>query len=59
LRRRRRRQGAEAKPAREFRTGSNIPVKDPAPPLSDAEREKTVEKLRELQRTSVPPTKAR
>ena len=40
----------EAKPAREFRTGSNIPVKDPAPPATPEERERTAEQIRALQR---------
>lgn len=42
---------AEAKPTREYRTGSNIPVKDPAPPATDAERERAAEAIRGLQRT--------
>lgn len=35
-------------------TGSRIPNKEPLPTQSDAEREKTVERMRELQKTSVP-----
>ena len=42
---------SEAKPSREYRTGSNIPVKDPAPPAADAERERAAEAIRGLQRT--------
>ena len=41
----------DVKPTREFRTGSNIPVKDPAPPTTQEERERTAEQLRSLQRT--------
>ena len=41
---------AEAKPAREFRTGSNIPIKDTAPPATPEERERTAEQIRALQR---------
>jgi len=35
-------------------TGSNIPNKKPLPEQSDIEREKTVERMKELQQTSVP-----
>ena len=41
----------EFRPAREMRTGSNIPVKDPAPPKSQEERDRTAEQIRSLQRT--------
>jgi hypothetical protein len=42
---------AEAKAPREYRTGSNIPVKDPAPPATAEERERALEQIRSLQRT--------
>ena len=35
-------------------TGSHIPNKTALPPQSDIEREKTVERMRELQKTSQP-----
>jgi len=35
-------------------TGSHIPNKNAPPPQSDAEREKTVERMKELQKTSQP-----
>ena len=35
-------------------TGSHIPNKTALPPQSDSEREKTVERMRELQKTSPP-----
>jgi hypothetical protein len=35
-------------------TGSHIPNKNAQPPQSDAEREKTVERMKELQKTSPP-----
>ncbi len=41
----------EPKPTREFRTGSNIPVKDPAQPTTQEERDRTAEQIRALQRT--------
>ncbi len=41
----------EARPTREFRTGSNIPVKDTAPPATPEERERTAEQIRSIQRT--------
>lgn len=41
----------EVKPTREFRTGSNIPVKDSAPPATPEERERTAEQIRSIQRT--------
>ncbi|MEO6363858.1 MAG: hypothetical protein ABIO71_11555 [Caldimonas sp.] len=40
-----------ARPTREYRIGSNIPVKDPAPAATDAERERAAEAIRGLQRT--------
>ncbi|MGZ5132572.1 MAG: hypothetical protein ACXWCU_17735 [Caldimonas sp.] len=42
---------AEAKAPREYRTGSNIPVKDPSPPVTAEERERALEQIRSLQRT--------
>jgi hypothetical protein len=39
---------------REAMTGSHIPNKTPLPPQSDEERAKTVERMKELQKTSVP-----
>ena len=42
---------AEAKAPREYRTGSNIPVKDAAPPATVEERERDLEHIRSLQRT--------
>ena len=41
----------EAKPTREFRTGSNIPVKDPAPATTQEERDRSAEQIRSIQRT--------
>jgi hypothetical protein len=35
-------------------TGSHIPNKNALPPQSDVEREKTVERMKELQKTSQP-----
>lgn len=42
---------SEAKAPREYRTGSNIPAKDSAPPATPEERERTAEQIRALQRT--------
>ena len=42
---------AEAKAPREYRTGSNIPVKDSAPAATAEERERAAEAIRSLQRT--------
>ena len=42
---------AEAKAPREYRTGSNIPVKDAAAPATAEERERAAEQIRSLQRT--------
>jgi len=39
---------------REAMTGSHIPNKNALPVQSDVEREKTVERMRELQKTSTP-----
>ena len=39
---------------REATTGSHIPSKNPLPAQSDVEREKTVERMKELQKTSTP-----
>jgi hypothetical protein len=44
-----------ARPQRaEATTGSHIPNKTALPPQSDVEREKTVERVKELQKTSQP-----
>ncbi len=40
------------RPAREYRTGSNIPVKDPAPPLTDEERRRQQDEIRRIQNSS-------
>jgi hypothetical protein len=48
---------AEAQPGRRGDntiTGSHIPNKKALPPQSDVEREKTVERMKELQKTSQP-----
>lgn len=42
---------AEAKAPREYRTGSNLPVKDAASPATAEERECAAEQIRSLQRT--------
>lgn len=42
----------EAKAPREYRTGSNIPVKDRTPEATATEREKTVNDVRDLIRTN-------
>jgi hypothetical protein len=44
----------EPKAPREYRTGSNIPVKDPTLPATDADREKAIDQVRTLQRTGNP-----
>ncbi len=41
----------EAKAPREYRTGSNIPVKDATPAATPEERERALEDIRRLQRT--------
>ncbi len=41
----------EAKAPREYRTGSNIPVKDPTPAATPEERERALEEIRRIQRT--------
>ena len=48
--------GSEAQPSRRVDaiTGSHIPNKTALPPQSDVEREKTVERMKELQKTSQP-----
>ena len=45
---------AEAKSPREYRTGSNIPVKDTSAPATPEERERALEQIRSLQRTGNP-----
>ncbi len=42
----------EVKAPREYRTGTNIPVKDSAPPATPEERERTLEAIRAMQRTN-------
>ena len=44
---------SEAKAPPEYRTGSNIPVKDKTPPPTAAQREQTVDQVRVLQQTRV------
>jgi len=46
---------AEVKAPREYRTGSNIPVKDPAPPQTAEERERALEAIRAIQHTGARP----
>ena len=41
----------EPRPASEYRTGSNIPIRGETPPATDQERERTAEQIRALQRT--------
>ena len=41
----------EVKAPREYRTGTNIPVKDSGPPATPEERERALEAVRALQRT--------
>jgi hypothetical protein len=41
----------EVKAPKEYRTGSNIPVKDATPPATPEERERALEEIRRLQQT--------
>ncbi len=45
---------AAVKAPREYRTGSNLPVRDPAPAPSAADRERAAEEVRALQKTTLP-----
>lgn len=45
---------AEAKSLPEYRTGSNLPVRNAIPQASDEERERAAEQVRALQRTGNP-----
>jgi hypothetical protein len=40
----------EAKAPREYRTGSNIPIKDPTPAATAEDRERTAAEVRDLSR---------
>lgn len=42
-------QPVERRPAGEYRTGSNIPVRDKAPPLTEEQRQRQAEELRRTQ----------
>jgi hypothetical protein len=42
---------SEAKAPRDYRTGSNLPVRDGLPAATEADREQAAEQVRALQRT--------
>lgn len=42
---------AEARAPREYRTGSNLPVRDPTPSATEQERQRAADEIRALQRT--------
>jgi hypothetical protein len=47
---------SEARASREYRTGSNIPVKEPSAPATAEERERAMDQIRQLQlRTGINP----
>ena len=42
----------EPRQPREYRTGSNMPVREPSKPMTQEERDKEQQKLREMQQSS-------
>jgi len=41
----------EPRAPREYRTGSNMPIREPSKPMTEAEREKEQQKMREIQQS--------